>query len=69
MAITKASLPAKKRILAVCVRLFLEQGYKKTTVAEIVTKAGGVKQQLSEYISSQGRSAYRACEVYVREPV
>ena len=40
MAITKASLPAKKRILAVCVRLFLEQGYKKTTVAEIVTKAG-----------------------------
>ena len=40
MAITKASLPAKKRILAVCIRLFLEQGYKKTTVSEIVTKAG-----------------------------
>ncbi len=39
MAITKASLPAKKRILAVCIRLFLEQGYKKTTVSEIVTKA------------------------------
>lgn len=29
--ITSASLPAKKRILTVCVKLFLEQGYKKTT--------------------------------------
>ena len=37
--ITSASLPAKKRILTVCVKLFLEQGYKKTTVAEIVHKA------------------------------
>ena len=39
MALTNASLPAKKRILTVCVKLFLEQGYKKTTVAEIVQKA------------------------------
>lgn len=39
IALTNASLPAKKRILTVCVRLFLEQGYKKTTVAEIVQKA------------------------------
>lgn len=39
IAITNASLPSKKRILTVCVRLFLEQGYKKTTVAEIVQKA------------------------------
>lgn len=39
LAITSASLPAKKRILTVCVRLFLEKGYKKTTVAEIVQKA------------------------------
>ena len=39
MAITSASLPAKKRILTVCVRLFLEKGYKRTTVAEIVQKA------------------------------
>ena len=29
----------EKRILTVCVKLFLEQGYKKTTVAEIVQKA------------------------------
>ncbi len=40
MALTSTSLPAKKRILTVCVKLFLEQGYKKTTVAEIVQKAG-----------------------------
>ena len=40
IALTNASLPAKKRILTVCVKLFLEQGYKKTTVAEIVRKAG-----------------------------
>ena len=39
MALTDVSLPAKKRILAVCVKLFLEQGYKKTTLAEILQKA------------------------------
>ena len=39
IAITSASLPAKKRILTVCVRLFLEKGYKKTTMAEIIEKA------------------------------
>ena len=39
IALTSASLPSKKRILTVCVRLFLEQGYKKTTVSEIVHKA------------------------------
>ena len=41
IALTNASLPAKRRILKVCVKLFLEQGYKKTTVAEIVQKANG----------------------------
>ena len=40
IAITSASLPSKKRILTVCVKLFLEQGYKKTTVAQIVHEAG-----------------------------
>lgn len=39
MALTSASLPAKKRILAVCVKLFLEKGYKQTTLAEINEKA------------------------------
>ena len=36
---TNASRPSKKRILTVCVKLFLEQGYKKTTVAQIVQQA------------------------------
>lgn len=40
ITITSTSLPAKKRILTVCVKLFLERGYKKTTVAEIVKRAG-----------------------------
>ena len=39
MAITSASLPAKKRILTVCVRLFLEKGYKRSTLAAIIKKA------------------------------
>ena len=40
IALTNASLPAKKRILTACVRLFLKQGYRKTTVAEIISTAG-----------------------------
>lgn len=39
IAHTKASLPTKKRILAVCAKLFLEKGYKGTTIAEITEKA------------------------------
>ena len=39
IAHTSASLPTKKRILTVCVKLFLEKGYKKTTLAEIIKKA------------------------------
>ena len=40
IAITSASLPTKRRILAVCVKLFLEKGYKQTTLSEINEKAG-----------------------------
>ena len=39
IALTSLSLPAKKRILTVCVKLFLEKGYKKATLAEIIEKA------------------------------
>lgn len=39
MAHTSASLPTKQRILSTCVKLFLEQGYNKTTVAEIISGA------------------------------
>lgn len=39
MVLTEASMPAKKRILTTCVKLFLEKGYKKSTLAEIIDKA------------------------------
>ncbi len=39
IAHTSASLPARQRILTVCVRLFLEKGYRRTTLAEIIDKA------------------------------
>ena len=77
IAITSASLPAKKRILTVCVRLFLEKGYKRTTLAEIVEKAnvsyssfqnifrakGGVLTELVEFMfSNQFAEARSAAE-------
>ena len=34
------SRETKKRILQVCVKLFLEKGYKRTTMAEIIEKSG-----------------------------
>ena len=34
------SSETKRKILTVCVRLFLEQGYKNTTVSQIVDEAG-----------------------------
>lgn len=39
MVATPASQPAKKRILSACVRLFIEKGYHRTTVAEIIRDA------------------------------
>ena len=39
MTLRAAGLETKKRILSVCVRLFLEQGYKSTTVRQIVAEA------------------------------
>ena len=36
MAHTEASIPTKKRILQTCVRLFLMQGYQKTTMIQIL---------------------------------
>ena len=35
----KDGIETKKKILAVCVRLFLEQGYKQTTITQIVEEA------------------------------
>ena len=39
MTLTATSLPTKKRILTACVKLFLEKGYKRTTIAEILRDA------------------------------
>lgn len=39
----------KKRILAVCVKLFLEQGYQRTTVAQI-TKLAGVSNSSFQHL-------------------
>ena len=40
MAHTEVSAPTKKRILQTCVRMFLEKGYRKTTMAEILRESG-----------------------------
>lgn len=39
MTLRAAGLETKRKILSVCVRLFLEQGYKSTTVRQIVAEA------------------------------
>jgi AcrR family transcriptional regulator len=36
----KRAIKTKQKILTVCVRLFLEQGYRETTVSQIVDEAG-----------------------------
>ena len=78
ISITSASLPAKKRILTVCVRLFLEKGYRRTTLAEIIEKADvsystfqnifrakdGVLTELVEFMfSSQFGAARKIAEI------
>lgn len=60
MVLTSASLPAKRRILAVCVKLFLEQGYKRTTVAEIVQKADVSNSSLAQLIFSMAQTCISA---------
>ena len=40
MALRKDGMETKQKILTVCVRLFLEQGYKQTTITQIVEEAG-----------------------------
>ena len=64
MALTSASLPAKKRILTVCVKLFLEKGYKKATLAEIIEKAD-VSYSTFQNIFREGRRADGAGKIHV----
>ncbi len=40
MTLKTNGLKTKKKILSVCIRLFLEQGYKQTSVSQIVEEAG-----------------------------
>lgn len=40
MALRQRSIETKERVLSVCVRLFLEQGYHHTTVSQILLEAG-----------------------------
>lgn len=40
MSLRKSSLTAKEHTLAICARLFLEQGYRGTTIKQITTEAG-----------------------------
>ena len=40
MDLRRDSSETKRKILTVCVRLFLEQGYKSTSVSQIVDEAG-----------------------------
>ena len=46
MPLRKDSIETKKKILAVCVRLFLEQGYRETTISQIVEEAGVAHMEL-----------------------
>ena len=40
MALRKTSLEIKKKILSVCVRLFIEQGYNNTPINQIIKESG-----------------------------
>lgn len=74
MALRKSSIETKNRILSVCIRLFLKQGYYKTTVSQITKESGvsvssfqnifrtkdGVLKELVEFMFSNQFSAARA---------
>ncbi len=40
MAIRKDGMETRQKILTVCVRLFLEQGYRQTSISQIIEEAG-----------------------------
>lgn len=58
---SKSHLSTKERILSVCVKLFWEKGYKKTTVAEIV--------ELAEVSNSSFQHFFRAKDGILTELV
>lgn len=50
---TNETLPTKERILSVSVRLFLEQGYKKTRFSEITEQAGVSNSSFQHYFRAK----------------
>ena len=69
IAITSASLPTKKRILTVCVKLFLEKGYKQTTLAEINEKAGVSYSQFQNIFRAKDGVLTELVEFMFEQPV
>ena len=65
IAITKVSPPAKKR--TVSVRLFLEKGYKKATLAEIVEKADVSYSTFQNIFRATARELYKIFGAYQPE--
>ena len=49
----KDGIETKKKILTVCVQLFLEQGYKQTTISQIVEKAGVARGSFQNLFSTK----------------
>ena len=49
----KDGIETKKKILTVCVQLFLEQGYKQTTISQIVKKAGVARGSFQNLFSTK----------------
>ncbi len=83
MALRKGSIEIKNRILSVCVRLFLEQGYNQTPISQIIKEAGvsastfqnifrtkdGVLTELIEFMFSGQFSAARGIAGNALPPV
>lgn len=53
MTLRKSSLPTREHTLAVCARLFLEQGYRDTTVRQILTEAGISNSSFQNFFKSK----------------
>ena len=51
------SSETKRKILTVCVRLFLEQGYKNTSVSQVVDEAGVARGSYLNLFPNVWRSA------------
>ena len=56
MAHRPDSEPTRKRILQTCVRLFLEQGYKKTTMTEIIQEGNVSSSSFQNHVLTRNDS-------------